>query len=554
LLKAAFVFVATLTWGANAQIYQVGGGAASPQKQTNPSQPAAQSPDSSLGWGSNIQNARLAGAAEQALARGNPVLAYDYAQKAVNAAPNDPQLWFLLGYAARLDGKYQESIDAYSHGLRLRPSSLDGLSGLAQVDILIGKSQDAERLLRQVVASDPKRNNELVMLGEISMRSKDYRAAIDWLERAEQIHPEARSELLLALSYEPLKQMDQANRYLTMAEHRDPNNPEVERSLAGYYRDAGKYPEAIALLQSIPNPKPDITAELAYTFQLDGKLDQSAATYAKAAHAEPNDPNLQLAAAQAEIAAGSVDQANAFLERVQALHAGDYRYHAIRGQIAQLEERDEDAVNDDKAALAALPANPAEGPLYGIQLHMNLEALYHNLGDESDARSELQIAQDQIRSVGGSEPESEPLLRLRAQIKMNAGDLDGALSDIKGALAIRPADRSDLQLDGDILMKMGRPEDAIAMYRQVLAKNPADRFALTSLGFASRTAGRDEEAEHYFERLAAVDPSLYIPYLALGDLYTARREFTKAQAAYNKGYAIAPGKALIVAGGMNAGI
>ncbi len=48
------------------------------------------------------------------------------------AAPNDAQLWFLLGYAARLARKSQLSVDSYSRGLRLNPSSLEGISGLAQ--------------------------------------------------------------------------------------------------------------------------------------------------------------------------------------------------------------------------------------------------------------------------------------------------------------------------------------------------------------------------------------------------------------------------------------
>jgi tetratricopeptide (TPR) repeat protein len=547
--------LAALTCAADAQIYQVGPEASkSPQAQSNQAQPAAQSPDQSLGWGSNIQNARLARAAEMAIERGDHALALDYAQRAAKAAPNDPQLWFLLGYAARLDGKYQQSVDAYTHGLRLNPSSLDGSSGLAQVYSLMGRNDDAERLLKQVISSDPRRRNDLLLLGDISMRSKDYTTAVDWLSKGERLQPDARSELLLALCYQQLKQMDLASRYLNMAERRAPNNPEVQRSLAGYYREVGKYPEAIAALKSIRNPKPDVTAELAYTYQLDGKMTDSASFYAKAANAMPNDLGLQLSAAQAQVAAGSIGDASPFLKRAEGLNTSDYRLHAIRGEIAQIQERDQDAVTEYKAAVANLPASPAEGPLYGIQLHMDLVALYRNLGDESAAHGQLESAQAEINSVDGSGPNRGAFLRLRALIRMNAGDLDGALSDVKAALAIDDLDRNDLQLDGDILMKLGRTEDAIAAYKKVIAKDPDNRFALTSLGYASRAAGRDEDAERYFQRLAQADPSLYIPYLALGDLYTARREFTKAQASYSKGHAIAPRNAMIVAGGMNAGI
>jgi tetratricopeptide (TPR) repeat protein len=137
---------------------------------------------------------------------------------------------------------------------------------------------------------------------------------------------------------------------------------------------------------------------------------------------------------------------------------------------------------------------------------------------------------------------------------MDAGNPDAALRDITAALASNAHDSDNLQLDGDVLMKLGRTEEAIEVYKRVLSADPNNRLALTSLGYASREAGRDQEAEKYFLRLAAIDPSKYTPFLALGDFYTAKREFQKAQDSYDKAFALAPQKPLIVAGGMNAAI
>ena len=548
-VSAAFVCVG------HAQTYQVGPGAstASPSQNGSAQKNHAQTQSQNLGWGSNIQNARLGRAAENALQHGNRALALDYAKRAVQAAPNDPQLWFLLGYAARLDGEYQEAVDAYSHGLRLDPSSLDGQSGLAQVYSLTGRTAEAERILKQVVASSPDRSGDLTMLGEMSMRSKDYTGAIDWLDRAEKIHPDARAELLLALSYQQTKQPDLANRYLELAEHRAPNNPEIQRAMAGFYRDTGNFAQAIAVLQSIRNPKPDVTAELAYTYQLAGKSSESAKFFARAANDDPKDMTLQLSAAQAEIVIGAIAEANSFLKRAAALDANYYRLHALQGEVAEIEDRDRDALQDYTAALASLPEHPAEGQLYGIQLHMDLVAIDRSLGDEASARSQLATSQAEINAVDGSGPDREEFLRLRSSIKLAAGDPEGALADVKEALAINH-DRGNLQLDGDILMKLNRTDEAIAVYKQILAGDADNRLALTSLGYASRAAGHDDEAERYFEHLAKIDPSSHVAYLALGDLFTARREFSKAQAAYSKGFELDPQNALVVAGGINAGI
>ncbi|MHB8301996.1 MAG: tetratricopeptide repeat protein [Acidobacteriaceae bacterium] len=534
-----------------AQTYNVGADAsAKPQTQPNP----PQTPGQSLGFGSNIQNARLGRAAELALQRGDHTLALAYAQRAAQAAPNDPQLWFLVGYAARLDGKFQLSADAYTRGLRLKPSSLEGLSGLAQTYSLMGRTDDAERLLQQTIASDPRRKDDALLLGDIYMRSGDYTEAIHWLDRAERIEPGARSELLLALSYQHLQQMDRASHYLDLAKRHSPDNPEVQRSMAGYYREIGNYPAAIAALKSIRNPKPDVTAELAYTYQLDGKLHEAAGLYAQAAQTMPRDLGLQLSAAQAEVAVGSIGDANSFLQRAASINPDYYRLHAIRGEIAQLQERDGDAVREYSAALAHLPPSPVEGPLYGIQLHMDLMEPYRNLGDESAAHRQLEMARTEIGALHEQGPDRVPFLRLRALIEMNAGNLDSGLKDMKEALAISPNDPTNLQLDGDLLMKVGRTEDAIAVYKRILATDPRNRFALTSLGYASRAAGRDRDAEKYFARLAQAYPSLYVPYLALGDVYSSQRQYAKANTSYGKGYALAPGNALIVAGGMNAAI
>lgn len=535
-----------------AQTYKVGsdGSTKSQSPPNQQTQPAGQQ----LGWGSNIQNARLAGAAEAALKRGDYQQAVEYAQRAAQAAPNDPHLWFLLGYAARLDSKPGLAVDAYNHGLRLSPSSLEGLSGLAQTYGVMGRTKEAQDLLTKVLAADPKQIDDALLLGDLQMRSGDYQDALDTLSRTERMQPSARAELLLALSYEHTKQMDLARHYLDLAKARTPNNPDVQRSLAGYYRETGSYGDAIAALKAIRSPRPDVKAELAYTYQLDGKQEIAAKLYSEVANAMQKDLGLQLSAAQAEVAVGSIQHANEFLQRAAAIDPNHYRLHALRGEIARIEERDSDAVQEYQAALAHLPADPAEGPLYGIQLHMDLMELYQSLHQADAAHAQLATAQAAINALDEHGSDRASFLRLRALIRMTSGDLEGAHTDMNEALAINATDRNSLQLDGDLLMKLGHTEEAITVYKRILAMDPNSRFALTSMGYASRAAGRDQDAEKYFQRLAQAYPTLYVPWLALGDLYTSRRDYAKAESAYSKGYSMAPGNALIVAGGMNANI
>lgn len=537
-----------------AQTYEVSPGAAPSSSSTADQASGKQS----LGWGSNIQNARLARSAEWALTSGNYTAAVDYARRAAQAAPNDAQAWFLLGYAERLAGHSQFSADAYSRGLRIHPSSLDGISGLAQTYNTMGRTTEAVSLLKRVLSTDPRRTNDAILLGELLLQAGEYGEALDLLAGAEKMQPGARSELLMAIAYEHRQQFDLANRYLESAKERDPNNVDVQRAMAGYYRETGNYEAAIAALESIHHPKPDLVAELAYTYQLDNRQAESAKLYAEAANAAPKDLGLQVSAAQAAVAAGAVESAKPFLKRAAALDPENYRLRAVRGEIARLDdgnaERNEEAVREYWAALAHLPQNPPEGPLFGIQLHINLMELYSALGNEREARSQLDIAQAEISAVDDRGPSRAPFLRLRALIKMNLGDLEGAGSDLKEALAINARDPNSLQLEGDLLAKLGHPQEAVGEYKKILAIDPDNRSALIALGYTSRNIGDDQAAENYFQRLAAAYPKLYVPYLALGDMYAARRDFSKAEAAYSKGYELAPHNSLLVAGGMNAAI
>src|SRR5215472_2129434 len=132
---------------AQGQTFEVnpsGNSPSTPAKQSSPRTSRANPSNSqTLGWGSNIEVARQSRAAQAALNRGDYGAATAYAEQAAKSAPDDPELWFELGYAARLAGRYQQSIDAYQRGMKLRPNAIQGFSGLAQTYAKMGRDQEA---------------------------------------------------------------------------------------------------------------------------------------------------------------------------------------------------------------------------------------------------------------------------------------------------------------------------------------------------------------------------------------------------------------------------
>ncbi|HEX4602899.1 MAG TPA: tetratricopeptide repeat protein [Candidatus Angelobacter sp.] len=509
---------------------------------------------SGSGWGGSIEAGRYARAAETALKNGNPSGAMNYAQHLAQAAPSDACNWFLLGYTARLAGKSQISLDAYQEGLKRAPNSVEGLSGMAQTYIRMGKADEAKKLLLQVIAANPRRATDLAMAGELFMQSGDLPRAENLLERSESVQPSSHAELLLAITYMKQKHTDKAKELLDKAMKRSPKNSEIFRAVAQYYREAHDYKSAIAILQKAPLKNADVMSELGYTYELAGMKKESADTYEKAAAMAPKSVNVQLAAAQAQLRVSNLDKTRTYLARAEQLDSNYYRLHAIRGDLAKIERRDSDAVREYLAALAAMPEGPAEGVLYPTQLRLNLIDTYRNLDDDAAIRQQLTIAQQELAKLQVEGPQQVEYLRLRAAIKGLGNDVAGAEADLKQALQLDPENDNVTLQYGSLLWKAGRKAEARQMYSSLLKRDDKNRYALEALGYLSRDEGDNKSAETFFARMAAAYPNDYVPYLALGDLYTAIKDYPKAQASYEKAHRLAPTNSQIVASGSNAAI
>ena len=122
-----------------------------PSKQTSKT-PTAAAPQSGpdFSWGSGIDVARQARAADDALKRNDYAAAVSYAEQAAKSAPQNAEMWFLLGYTARLADRYQLSVDSYNHGLKLEPNSVRGLAGLAQTYAKMGRDSGSRAVVAAV--------------------------------------------------------------------------------------------------------------------------------------------------------------------------------------------------------------------------------------------------------------------------------------------------------------------------------------------------------------------------------------------------------------------
>ena len=527
---------------------------AKPQQKKGAGAAAATPENGGIGWGSGIETAREARAVDQALQKGDYRSAIASATRAARSAPKNADLWFLLGYAARLGGDYKLSLDGYQRGLELKPSSIAGLSGEAQTYAKMGRIAEAQDLLKKVLAANPKSATDLQLSGELALNT-DPNTALDLLKRAEAIKPDARTELLIARGYQKLNQPDSAKQYLDRALNRAPNDPNVLRAVAAYYRDAGKFSESIATLQKAVQKNPDALGELGYTYTLAGKKKEAAAAYSRAANRLPKDPALQLSAAQSLVSIGSFEEASNFLKRAESTDPNSYRLHAIRGQMYSLEDHNDQAVSEYQLAIQNLPQAPQEGPLYPVSLHLSLSEIYRRVEQSAAADKELASARDVLNSIPDTDQATRPdYLRLRALIEAGFNDMASAERDLKQAMTLAPGNVNIALNYANLLWKMGREADALALYKSSLQMDPNNHAALTALGYLSRDMKDPVSAEKYFLKLAELYPQDYVPYLALGDLYTSTKQYDRAQANYEKAHQLAPNNALVIADAINSAL
>jgi tetratricopeptide (TPR) repeat protein len=539
-----------------AQEFQIGGD--QPQQQAprkKGAQPQAGAPSTGLGWGSSIEVGRLARAAEDSLRRGNNAQAADFAERAVKAAPQNPKLWFLLGYTSRLAGRFQNSLNAYQRGLKAEPGNSEGLSGMAQTYAKMGRVNDAKRILLQLVNSRNAKQNDLLVAGELFLQTGDIENGTRMLQRAEAMKPSAHAELLLAIAYTKTKQPAKAKQMLDMARKRDPKNVAVFRAVANFYREERDYKAAIDTLKAAPGQNTDLLGDLAYTYEIAGEKQNAADTYAKAAKLSPQQIGLQMSAGQALMRTGQLQDARAFLARAEAIDSNHYRLHAIRAQMARMENKPEEAVREYNIAISRLPKEGVpEGELYPVQLRLNLADLYREQGDDANAKQQIALAEQEVNKLQIEGPARAEFLRVRASIKLSANDIAGAEKDLKEALQLDAKNDNVILQYANLLWRSKRKDEARKLYAGILEKDPRNRFALEAMGYLFREDNDVKGAEQFFSRLAQMYPDDYVPYLALGDLYTQTHDFTRADSNYEQAYKRAPKNAVVVANAANAAI
>jgi Flp pilus assembly protein TadD len=130
--------------------------------------------------------------------------------------------------------------------------------------------------------------------------------------------------------------------------------------------------------------------------------------------------------------------------------------------------------------------------------------------------------------------------RAAGAVRLRAGDVGGALGDLRAAAARAPGDSLTWTVLGDAQFEAQRYDEADRSYRTALELDPRAMDARRHLAQLALRRGRRPEAERLLRELAAATPRDPDAQLALGTVLAARGDLSGAQAAFTAALASAP--------------
>lgn len=129
-------------------------------------------------------------------------------------APDDVRWAYLLAYLLQREGRFEEAVALYgrAHSIEETPAVL---VHLAEVLLELGRLDDAETVLRRVLAGAPESPSARALLGQIALSRDEHALAVEYLESALEAVPQAtRLHYPLALAYRGLGEMEKAQEHL----------------------------------------------------------------------------------------------------------------------------------------------------------------------------------------------------------------------------------------------------------------------------------------------------------------------------------------------------
>ncbi len=395
----------------------------------------------------------------------------------------NPLYQTLLGVVDVAQRDYAGAESAFRAALARNPEFAAAARDLAQLYLATGRAEDAKKVYRELLSKKANDVTALVGLADIEIADKKWSEAIEYINRAR-----------------------------TAA----PKDPAPGTKLVHLYELRQDWDNARAVAGELVTQFPqDLNVQIAQaTAQLGGGDSKSALSSFRRAH---------------QLAPGSIP----VLARYLALLNSQKEYREARSVLADAVARDpknaplkgdliraEAAVDGLDAALSKAHLFAKDDPENSLYDLISAE-LYEKAGRAKDALAVLEKAV-------AARPSDDRFTVSLSRLYTGVGDLKKAEAVLTGRLAADPNNPAVRAALGRLYLTARRIDDAEKTYEALLAQRPTDVAALLGLGEIAVAEKKWAEAADYIGRARAAAPNDPAPGLMLVNMYGLQQDWKHA--------------------------
>ena len=391
----------------------------------------------------------------------------------LKADPKNPELKMALGRFYESAGKQDKALATYNEVIaeeKLKPKGLEARDRLAALALQRNDLEQAQKLIGEVLAENPRDNEALSLRGSMALARGDASSAITDLRSVLRDQPNS-APVVRALSRAHLQNNDQAlaEEVLRSATQANPGDTSLRMDLAALLANTGKMGPARDLLELLARESPTNLAARENLF----RVVMSQKDYAAARQTAEDVRRLRPDLSMGDMFAAMVDEVEGKFDAAQANYtaAQKKKPEALEPLMALI--RLDMGRKQPKQALARIDATIASYPDSAVAYNLKGELLM--------SQKQLPESLQAFDTAIAKQPKLWVAYRGKALALAGSGQRDAAIETMaKGVEATggQPELASDL---ATTYQSLGRLDDAIGVYEGMLKRDARSNFAANNL-------------------------------------------------------------------------
>ena len=450
--------------------------------------------------------------------------------------------------AAHREGRLQDAERLYRAILQTQPNHPDANHNLGVLAVAVGKPLEAVPFFKQAVEVNPEieqfwlsyidvliklerfdEAKRVLVEGEKSASSSDKLDAFKPSPRGtlDDIAKAAKGQTLTGKRKKLAENKKSKKRKPQPASLSAEPSQDLCNHLLNQYQ-TGRFHEAEALAKSITQEFPQHLFGwklLGAVFKKMGRLEEALAAMQSVVKLSPQDVEGHNNLGITLKALGRLDEAEAIFRRVLDLKPHHVEAHNNWGNtLKKLGRLDEAETSYRKA----------------INLKPDYAQAHYNLGNTMRELGKLEEAEASFRRAISAQPDfAEAHCNLGVTLK-ELGNLDACESSYRKAISLKPDFAEAHNNLGDTLKELGRLYEAEASYRKAINLKPDYVEARYNLGNTLREVGKLEEAEASFRRAISAQPDFAEAHNNLGVTLKELGKLDACESSYKKAISLKP--------------